>query len=175
MVKQWPSLVSNVLVHDTDKSAVHCSKVDICLSSHTGANTGIGRITALDLSKRGAKILMLCRNQDKTQPVIKEITDISKNPVVFYKLDLASMKSIRECAEEIKQNEDKIDILINNAGVMMCPNWKTEDGFDMQFGTNHLGHFLLTELLLPLIKKSAESGFHPRYVISFSHMYIYTH
>ena len=60
--------------------------------------------------------------------------------------------------------EEKIDILVNNAGVMACPKTLTEDGLEMQIGTNHFGHFLLTELLLPLVKKSAESGFHPRYV-----------
>ena len=59
--------------------------------------------------------------------------------------------------------EEKIDILVNNAGVMACPKTLTEDGFEMQIGTNHFGHFLLTELLLPLVKKSKESGFHPRY------------
>ena len=105
---------------------------------------------------------MLCRNKDKTDPVIEEINKETGNELVFYKLDLASLESVRNCAKEIMHNEDKIDILINNAGIMICPNWKTEDGFDMQFGTNHLGHFLLTELLMPLIKKSEESGFHPR-------------
>ena len=73
-----------------------------------------------------------------------------------------SGSSVRECAKKLLDNEEKIDILINNAGVMNCPNWKTEDGFDMQFGTNHLGHFLLTELLMPLLKESVASGFHPR-------------
>ena len=58
--------------------------------------------------------------------------------------------------------EEKIDILVNNAGVMACPKTLTEDGLEMQIGTNHFGHFLLTEMLLPLVKKSAESGFHPR-------------
>ena len=64
--------------------------------------------------------------------------------------------------------EEKIDILINNAGVMTCPEWKTEDGFEMQIGTNHFGHFLLTELLIPLLRKSASGGFTPRIVIESS-------
>ena len=65
----------------------------------------------------------------------------------------------------ISAKENKIDYLINNAGVMLCPNWKTEDDFDMQMGTNHFGHFLFTEIVLPLLKKSATGGFHPRYFI----------
>ncbi|WAR19466.1 RDH12-like protein [Mya arenaria] len=73
--------------------------------------------------------------------------------------DLAKRgSSVRECAEEVKKNEQRLDILINNAGVMWTPQWKTEDGFDMQMGTNHLGHFLLTNLLLDLVKKSAPSA-----------------
>ena len=80
-------------------------------------------------------------------------------------MDLASFKSIRKCAQNLLENEDKIDYLINNAGVMRCPQWKTEDGLEMQMGTNHFGHFLFTELVLPLVKKSAASGEHPRIVI----------
>ena len=71
---------------------------------------------------------------------------------------------MRKCAETLLEKEDKIDYLINNAGVMLCPDWKTEDGFDMQMGTNHFGHFLFTELVLPLVRKSAASGEHPRYL-----------
>merc|ERR1711997_1035512 len=80
-------------------------------------------------------------------------------------LDLASLESVRQCAQALLEKEEKIDYLINNAGVMLCPDWKTEDNFDMQMGTNHLGHFLLTEMLMPLIQKSAASGHHPRIVI----------
>ena len=76
--------------------------------------------------------------------------------------DLASLQSVRQCADTILKQEEKIDYLINNAGVMWCPQEKTQDGFDMQLGTNHFGHFLLTELLMPLIRKSAASGHHPR-------------
>lgn len=128
-----------------------------------GANTGIGKETALDLSKRGARVLMLCRSLEKTHITAEEIRATTSNPVEVYKLDLASLRSVRECAEKVQEKEEKIDILVNNAGIMSCPKWQTEDGFDMQFGTNHLGHFLLTELLLPLIKKSRQEGFHPRY------------
>lgn len=130
-----------------------------------GCNTGIGKETAKELSKRGARIIMLVRDTEKGEKAAEEITKETKGVVEVVKLDLASLKSIRECCDHLKEKETKIDILINNAGVMMCPDWKTEDGFDMQFGTNHLGHFLLTELLLPLVKASAEGGFRPRIVI----------
>ncbi|TRY61242.1 hypothetical protein TCAL_16277 [Tigriopus californicus] len=127
----------------------------------TGANTGIGKETALDLSRRGARIIMLCRSLEKANVTADKIKQVTKGYVDVQELDLASLKSVRKCAQTLLEKEEKIDILINNAGVMLCPNWKTEDGFDMQFGTNHLGHFLLTELLLPLLRKSVNTGFHP--------------
>ncbi|XP_008303252.1 retinol dehydrogenase 14-like, partial [Stegastes partitus] len=72
-------------------------------------------------------------------------------------LDLASLQSVRDLAKDVQENEERLDILINNAGIMMCPKWETEDGFEMQFGVNHLGHFLLTNCLLDLLKKSTPS------------------
>ncbi|TRY61533.1 hypothetical protein TCAL_05730 [Tigriopus californicus] len=131
----------------------------------TGANTGIGKATAEDLAKRGARVIILCRSVEKGDEAAAEIKENTGGQVEVRRLDLASLKSVRECAEALVASEDKIDILINNAGVMLCPHWKTEDGFDMQFGTNHLGHFLLTEMLMPLIRKSEASGFHPRIII----------
>ncbi len=132
----------------------------------TGANTGIGKVTAIDLAKRGAHIVILCRNLQKASDAIKDIKSATGNDnVEAEQLDLASLASVRKCAGLLKEKLDKIDILINNAGIMTCPEWRTEDGFEMQLGTNHLGHFLLTELLLPLVKKSADTGFHPRIVI----------
>ena len=138
-------------------------RFQICSILHTGANTGIGKVTALDMSKRGAKVIILCRNQDKAKEAANEISDETGGVVAYEKLDLASLASVQECAKNLLDSEEKIDILINNAGVMNCPNWKTEDGFDMQLGTNHLGHFLLTELLMPLLKESVASGFRPRF------------
>jgi len=143
----------------------------------TGANSGLGKVTALDLAGRGARVLLLCRSKEKTLAVASEIKTATGNEqVIFYQLDLSSLRSVRECAEEITSKEERLDILINNAGVANCPQSKTEDGFELQFGTNHLGHFLLTELLLPMLKKSAtaaSSGFHPRIVIvsSLAHEY----
>ncbi|XP_034022491.1 retinol dehydrogenase 12, like [Thalassophryne amazonica] len=122
----------------------------------TGANTGIGKETALDLAKRGAKVIMACRDMEKAEAAVKEVIEQSGNQnVTCMKLDLANSKSIREFAEAINTGETKLNILINNAGVMVCPYGKTADGFEMQIGVNHFGHFLLTHLLIDLIKKSA--------------------
>ncbi|XP_056155103.1 retinol dehydrogenase 12, like [Lampris incognitus] len=124
----------------------------------TGANTGIGKETALDLAKRGAKIIIACRDMEKAQTAVKEVTESSGNQnVICMKLDLSDTKSIKEFAETINKGETKLNILINNAGVMVCPYGKTADGFEMQIGVNHMGHFLLTYLLLDLIKGSAPS------------------
>ena len=132
----------------------------------SGANTGIGKITAIDLARRGAKVIICCRSMERAEAAVKDIqAESGSNLVEISQLDLASLKSVRQCADDLNNRLDKIDYLINNAGIMMCPQWSTEDGFDMQMGTNHFGHFLLTELLMPLIRKSAASGHRPRYLI----------
>ncbi|MBN3305981.1 RDH13 dehydrogenase, partial [Amia calva] len=124
----------------------------------TGANTGIGKETARELARRGGRIIMGCRDMMKCEEAAKEIRGDTLNRNVYARqIDLASLKSIREFAEKIIQEEERVDILINNAGVMRCPQWKTEDGYEMQFGVNHLGHFLLTNLLLEKLKKFAPS------------------
>ena len=121
----------------------------------TGCNTGIGKITALDMSKRGAKVVMLCRDTDKANIAAAEITAQTKGEVSVESCNLASLRSISDCVDRLNKSLKKIDILINNAGVALCPLSRTEDGFEMQMGTNHFGHFYLTNLLLPLIKKAA--------------------
>ncbi|XP_048736183.1 retinol dehydrogenase 13-like [Ostrea edulis] len=122
----------------------------------TGANTGIGKETAIDLASRGAKVILACRDVMRAERAATDIIRISNNPNVAVKIvDLASLESVRKFADDINKREPKIDILINNAGIMMCPYWKTREGFEMQFGVNHLGHFLLTNLLLDKIKSSA--------------------
>ncbi|KAJ8285001.1 hypothetical protein COCON_G00038510 [Conger conger] len=124
----------------------------------TGANTGLGKETARELAKRGGRIIMGCRDMAKCEAAAKEIRGQTLNTHVYARhIDLASIKSIREFADRINQEEERVDILINNAGVMRCPDWKTEDGFEMQFGVNHLGHFLLTNLLLEKLRSSAPS------------------
>ncbi|XP_078136617.1 retinol dehydrogenase 12 [Sander vitreus] len=124
----------------------------------TGANTGIGKETARDLARRGARIVMACRDLERAEEARTDILEDTGNEnVVIRKLDLSDTKSIRVFAELINKEEKQVNILINNAGVMMCPYSNTADGFEMQLGVNHLGHFLLTYLLLDLIKRSAPS------------------
>ena len=124
----------------------------------TGGNTGIGKEIALDLAKRGGRVIIACRNLPKGIAARKEIIETSRNEnVSMKKLDLASIKSIREFVDEVLAEEPKIHILICNAGVMFTPYQLTEDGFELQFGVNHLGHFLLVNLLLDRMKESAPS------------------
>lgn len=99
-----------------------------------------------------------CRELDKANTAIEQIRE--ENPkanVSVQFLDLASLASVRKCAEELINRENELNILVNNAGVFMCPKMSTKDGFEMHFGVNYLGHFLLTLLLLPKLKQSAPS------------------
>ena len=124
----------------------------------TGGNTGIGKETAVDLAGRGARVIIGCRNLEKGKEALKEIQERSGSSSVFLEqIDLASLESVRTFSDKILNSEPRLDILINNAGVMACPYQKTEDGFEMQFGVNHLGHFLLTLLLLDRLKRSQPS------------------
>jgi len=124
----------------------------------TGANAGIGRACAIDLAKRGGKIYIACRNKTRGENAIVDIRKESgSDKVYFLQLDLASLKSIREFSEKFHQLESKLDILINNAGLLVDKKQHTEDGFEMHMGVNHLGHFLLTNLLLDLLKEAAPS------------------
>ncbi|XP_067134946.1 retinol dehydrogenase 12-like isoform X3 [Centruroides vittatus] len=122
----------------------------------TGGNTGIGKETAIDLSRRGASIILACRDVKKGKDAVKDIQFITGNSnIKFMQLDLASFNSIRSFSEEVLKSEPQIHILINNAGLGATPFQKTQEGYEMQFGVNHLGHFLLTLLLLDRIKSSA--------------------
>merc|ERR1712032_1806264 len=131
------------------------TRLDGCLVAITGANTGIGKYTALDLSRRGAHVLLLCRSLERGEKAAQEIREATRGEVTVFRLDLSSLRSVKECCRQISRSFSKIDILINNAGVMACPETRTSEGFEMQIGVNHFGHFLLTKLLLPLLKKAA--------------------
>jgi NAD(P)-dependent dehydrogenase (short-subunit alcohol dehydrogenase family) len=118
----------------------------------TGANSGLGRIVARELAKRGAVVIIASRDHAKGAEAAKEITAaFPSSTVEAAQLDLANLGSIRAFADRIRAGNDHVDLLINNAGVMASPHRRTADGFELQFGTNHLGHFALTGLLLALL------------------------
>ena len=124
----------------------------------TGGNTGIGKETAMELAARGGRVIIACRDGAKGAEAVAEIQRTTGNEQVFFKrLDLASGDSIRGFSNNVLDAEDHIDILILNAGVMLTPKGLTKEGFELQFGINHLGHFLLTHLLLDRMKESAPS------------------
>jgi NAD(P)-dependent dehydrogenase (short-subunit alcohol dehydrogenase family) len=116
----------------------------------TGANSGLGYDTAAVLADKGAHVVLAVRNLDKGRQAADRIKAASPNAVVaLQQLDLSSLDSVRTAADELRAAHPRIDLLINNAGVMYVPKRETtKDGFEMQFGTNHLGHFALTGLLL---------------------------
>jgi NAD(P)-dependent dehydrogenase (short-subunit alcohol dehydrogenase family) len=115
----------------------------------TGANTGLGYETALALAEHGAHVVLAVRNLDKGKDAVARITANSPQAdVALQELDLTSLESVRAAAEQLRSDYDRIDLLINNAGVMYTPKSTTKDGFELQFGTNHLGHFAFTGLLL---------------------------
>ncbi|EWM14902.1 MULTISPECIES: oxidoreductase [unclassified Kutzneria] len=117
----------------------------------TGANTGVGLATARALAKAGATVVLACRDQARADAAAAET---GGEPVL---LDLASLASVRAGAERIVAEHARVDLLINNAGVMMTPRDRTQDGFELQVGINHLGHFALTGLLLPAMLPVAGS------------------
>nr|BFE37380.1 oxidoreductase [Actinomadura rugatobispora] len=129
----------------------------------TGANSGIGRVTARVLAAKGARVVLAVRDLDKGRAATASMT----GHIEVRRLDLADLSSVRAFAEDLTE---PVDILINNAGVMIPPFSRTADGFELQFGTNHLGHFALTNLLLPRIRErvvTVSSNAHKRGSIDF--------
>jgi NAD(P)-dependent dehydrogenase (short-subunit alcohol dehydrogenase family) len=115
----------------------------------TGANTGLGFETAAALAGRGARVVLAVRNLEKGKQAAARIAAATPGAEVeLQELDLTSLESVRAAAAQLRSDHDRIDLLINNAGVMYTPKSTTKDGFELQFGTNHLGHFALTGLLL---------------------------
>ena len=141
----------------------------------TGANSGIGLEITLELYRRGARVIMACRNKDRAQKAIDHITSTCQNSnssmgkLEVYILDLASHKSVREFCELVLENELRIDLLINNAGIYNHPSKCTEDGLEIHMGVNHFSHFLLTNLLMDKLKASSPS----RVVVVGSYLYSY--
>ncbi|CAH8821808.1 unnamed protein product [Trichobilharzia szidati] len=164
------------------KSCCISKRLDGKLAIVTGSSAGIGLITAGELARRGAKVIMACRNLSKAEGVRKQLLEkygvnnpdsvnidiackdvtqslspIKNDQLIIEQLDLASLDSVRQFADRINSKYTELDILINNAGLIVGKYEKTVDGFEMTIGVNRLGHFLLTELLLPLLKRSAPS------------------
>ncbi|XP_039217695.1 dehydrogenase/reductase SDR family member 13-like [Crotalus tigris] len=122
----------------------------------TGANTGIGKATAVDLARRGARVILACRDKARGESAVRDIRRESGNSeVILMILDLANLNSVRTFAQTFLKSEPRLDILINNAGVFK--DGQTTDGFDLGFQVNHLAHFLLTHLLLDRLKRCAPS------------------
>ncbi|MDJ0464476.1 oxidoreductase [Streptomyces sp. H27-C3] len=118
----------------------------------TGSNSGIGLVTARELARRGARVILACRSEARGRKAAADIlTDVPDAQVQFMPLDLAELSSVRDFARDLAgaYPHDGLDLLVNNAGIMALPYGRTADGFETQFGVNHLGHFALTGLLLP--------------------------
>ncbi|WP_266364317.1 SDR family oxidoreductase [Tellurirhabdus rosea] len=128
----------------------------ICLIS--GANSGLGKVTAMELARQGFDIIMLCRDVERSIRPQQEIQSVSKTRNVYLvSCDLSSMDSVRAAAENIHHRFDHIDVLINNAGRVVDPLQYSPDGIELTFATNYLGPFLLTQLMLDLLRKSNEA------------------
>jgi NAD(P)-dependent dehydrogenase (short-subunit alcohol dehydrogenase family) len=124
----------------------------------TGSSSGIGYETARVLANKNATVVIAVRNMKKGTAVAEKIKAAYENAdIKVIELDLANLESVRQFSENFKKNHTRLDLLINNAGVMMPPYAKTSDGFELQFGTNHLGHFVLTGLLMDLILNTGSS------------------
>ena len=124
----------------------------------TGSNTGIGYETALDLYQKGARVIVACRNEEKAWKAIERMrAQGGTGQLVFGHLDLASLSSVKEFTTRLLETESRIDLLINNAGIMIPPPTKTEDGFEIQFGVNFIGHFALTGYLFNLLESTEDA------------------
>jgi NAD(P)-dependent dehydrogenase (short-subunit alcohol dehydrogenase family) len=151
--------------HDTTTDEI-LEGIDLTgkLALVTGGSSGLGAETARALASRGARVVLTARDTPKGEAIAEGIRESTGNDAVeVEELELASLASIRAFAERFLTAHDALHLLVNNAGVMACPKSKTRDGFELQFGTNHLGHFLLTGLLAPALLRGA-----PARVVSLS-------
>lgn len=145
----------------------------------TGANVGLGFETTRALAKTGMKVIMACRNLEKAKRAREKIThELPEANIDIIQLDLGKLSSVHEFVDGFKSNYDQLDLLINNAGIMIPPFSKTEDGFESQMGVNYFAHFLLTNLLFPVIDKTKNSRIvslssiaHKRGVIDFENLH----
>ncbi len=124
----------------------------------TGANSGLGYISSLALARKGAKVIMASRDQAKAQSALERLKrEVPLADVEIMRLNLADLDAVRDFATQFKSRYDRLDILLNNAGVMTVPEGQTAQGFEMQFGTNHLGHFAMTGHLLEILTNTPAS------------------
>jgi len=123
----------------------------------TGANSGLGLASAKKLSQGGARVVMACRSQERGQEALEEVAAVASVPPKLMLLDLGDLASVKSFAEAFRQQYDRLDVLLNNAGIMATPYGTTTDGFEKQIGINHLGHFALTGHLLPTLLSTPES------------------
>ncbi len=121
----------------------------------TGGNSGIGLVAARELARAGNEVVLASRDTEKTQRALTEINAVAATPAVNLPVDLASLASVRALAERFLAEYDRLDVLVNNAGLFPTRQQFTADGFEMQFGVNHLSHFLLTHLLLDRLRDNA--------------------
>eukprot|EP00242_Pyramimonas_sp_CCMP2087_P010791 CAMPEP_0198199834 /NCGR_PEP_ID=MMETSP1445-20131203/2978_1 /TAXON_ID=36898 /ORGANISM="Pyramimonas sp., Strain CCMP2087" /LENGTH=338 /DNA_ID=CAMNT_0043869735 /DNA_START=135 /DNA_END=1148 /DNA_ORIENTATION=+ len=124
----------------------------------TGANTGMGKYTSEMLAREGYEVLLACRDKEKGTAAAMEIAAATGGTARFVQLDLSSLESVNSCCKKLLAEGRPISRLVNNAGIMACPAWTTQDGFESQMGTNHLGHFALTLQILPLLQEAGKSG-----------------
>ena len=129
----------------------------------TGANSGIGLETSRQLVKQGARVILACRNHERGEAAVKDA-----GGEFLTTLDLSSLACVKAFVDTFLSKYDRLDVLVNNAGVMACPYAKTQDDFEVQFGSNHLGHFYLMRLLTPILLKTAETTGKPSRFISLS-------
>ena len=127
----------------------------ICLI--TGCNSGIGKITAIELAKKGYEIIMLVRDSEKSRMAFEEISSVSGGKIALKYVDLASLRSIQKVSEEIRSQYERIDILINNAGIFKRKLENSADSFEMTLAVNYFATFALTIHLIPLLKKSKQA------------------
>jgi len=121
----------------------------------TGANSGLGVRSAEALAAKGAHVVMACRDEARAESARRDVAAMATGPApTVVRLDLSDLASVRAAADEVAGSVEHLDVLMNNAGVMAVPRGQTADGFEMQFGTNHLGHFALTGLLLPVLHRA---------------------
>lgn len=130
-------------------------KGKICLI--TGGNSGIGKATAIELAKKGATIVLICRNEERGKKAIQDIIEeTGNNQVDLLLADLSSQRSVKQAADQFKKKFNKLDVLINNAAVFLAKRSETEDGIETTFATNYLSHFILSHLLLESLEASGE-------------------